>query len=313
LLTPNFNRHVTRGEVLRYRLPMRKPECPLCHAPAINAGKLRYCAQCGWQKKQTETQLRLNLKIVPIAFGVMMLILGILFFRTGAGAQNPELIAFFLTFPLIALGISYAITRRNLNILLAQAPPLATPSGASAAPAVNPTLALSPQYEAILKTSAPRSLRMSRRGTFNLTLTLVVLFVFAGIIVLQLYRSWAVARSFAGFQLREWGLAGFALLLLLMLVSQWRAMDRERGLLTNGEVVPAKIVQKIGSRSASAIKYEFEDFAGQKHSNTGTDYTQKLEEGMTVPVFYDRDNPNRQVPACGTFHEVVLKEEGKSV
>ena len=285
---------------------MRKPECPLCHAPAINAGKLRYCAQCGWQKKQTETQLRLNLKIVPIAFGVMILILGVLFFRTGAGAQNPELIAFFLTFPLIALGISYAITRRNLKMLLAQPLPLATPTEASTVAAVNQNLlASSPHYEALLKTLPPRSLRMSRRGTFNLTLTLVVLFVFAGIIVLQLYRSWAVARSFAGFQLREWGLAGFAVLLLLMLVSQWRAMDRERDLLTNGEVVPAKIVQKIGSRSASAIKYEFEDFAGQKHSNTGTDYTQKLEEGMTVPVFYDRDNPNRQVPACGTFHEVV--------
>jgi hypothetical protein len=33
---------------------------------------------------------------------------------------------------------------------------------------------------------------------------------------------------------------------------------------------------------------------------------------MSVPVFYDRENPNRQVPACGTFHEVVLKEESKS-
>ena len=126
---------------------------------------------------------------------------------------------------------------------------------------------------------------------------------------MQLYKAWAVAHSFAEFGTREWGMAGFAVLLLLLLVSQWRVMDRERDLLANGDVVVAKIVQKFGSRSASAIKYEFEDFAGRKHIKTGTDYTQKLEEGMTVPVFYDRENPDRQVPASGILHEVVLEDK----
>ena len=82
----------------------------MCHAPAISAGKLRYCAQCGWQKKQTEAQLRLNLKMVPIAFAAMALILVVLFFRSDARTQSPWLIAFFLTFPLIALAVSYAVT-----------------------------------------------------------------------------------------------------------------------------------------------------------------------------------------------------------
>jgi hypothetical protein len=285
----------------------------MCHAEVTSAGKLRYCIHCGWQKKQTESQLRLNLKMVPIAFAVMVLILGFMFFRSGARTQNAGLIAFFLTFPLIALTVSYIVTRRNLKILLAQPPPSAVAGAAGAAigvGSVTPTLA--PQYEATLKTSPPRTLRMSRRGTFHLTLTLAVLFVFVGVILVQLYRAWAAAHSFAAFGFREWGLAGFALLLLLMLVSQWRVMDRERDLLTNGEVVAARITQKFGSRNASAIKYEFEDSSGQKHSSTGTDYTQKLEEGMSVPVFYDRENPSRQVPACGTFHEVVLKEESRS-
>jgi hypothetical protein len=243
----------------------------------------------------------------------MVLILGFMFFRSGARTQNAGLIAFFLTFPLIALAVSYIVTRRNLKILLAQPPPSAVGGAASTVSGVGTAVpSLVPQYEAMLKTLPPRTLRMSRRGTFHLTLTLAVLFVFVGVILVQLYRAWAAAHSFAAFGFREWGLAGFALLLLLMLVSQWRAMDRERGLLTNGEVVAARITQKFGSRNASAIKYEFEDFSGQKHSSTGTDYTQKLEEGMSVPVFYDRENPNRQVPACGTFHEVVLKEESKS-
>ena len=126
---------------------------------------------------------------------------------------------------------------------------------------------------------------------------------------MQIYKTWALAHSFANFRTREWGMLGFAALLLLMLVSQWRAMDRERHLLANGEVASAKIVQKFGSRNASAIKYEFEDYAGQKHISTGADYSQRLEEGMSLPVFYDRGNPKNQVPACGTYHEVVLPSE----
>jgi hypothetical protein len=147
---------------------------------------------------------------------------------------------------------------------------------------------------------------MSRRGRFNLSLVLVVLLAFVSIMLSQLYKSWAVTKSFADFQFREWGMLGFAILLLLILVSQWRTMARERDLLENGEVVLGKIVQRWSNRSASAIKYEFQDSAGETHRQTGTDYTQKLQEGMSVPVFYDRENPARQVPACGTYHEVIL-------
>ena len=99
---------------------MPKSECPLCHAPESSAGKLRYCAQCGWQRKETEAQLRLNLKMVPIAFAAMALLLLFLFFRSEARTQSPWLIAFFLSFPLIALAVSYAVTRHNLKIASAR-------------------------------------------------------------------------------------------------------------------------------------------------------------------------------------------------
>ena len=299
---------VTRGEVLRYRLRMSKPQCPMCKAPLVNAGKLRYCAACGWQKEQTERQLRLNLKMVPIAFGAMTLLLVVLFARSSVRAHGQAwLIGVFLTFPLIALVVSYAVTRRNLRKLLAQPPPTAVAVEARVAGA-DATAGMNAQYQALLRTAPPRRLRMSRRGTFNLSLTLIVLLIFAGIMGVQLFRAWAVAHTFATFGLREWGMTGFALLLLLMLVWQWRVIDRQRDLLTNGDVAAAKVTEKFGSRNASAIKYEFEDFAGRKHVKVGTDYTQKLETGMSVPVFYDHENPDRQVPASGTFHEVIPQE-----
>jgi len=288
---------------------MRKPECPICHGSAVNAGKLRYCPQCGWQKKETEAQLRLNLRIAPVVFVLMMVLVAVLFFRSGWRQQSGGLIAVFLSFPLIALLASYAVTRRNLRVLLAQP---TVPSGGTAHTAAVSAAPLPPasrQYEALLRTSPPRSVRMSRRGTFNLSLVMVVLVAFVSIMLVQLYKSWAVTKSFADFQLREWGMLGFAILLLLILVSQWRAMARERDLLENGDVAQGKIVQKWSNRSASAIKYEFQDSAGETHRQAGTDYTQKLQEGMSVPVFYDRENPMRQVPACGTYHEVVLPEQ----
>jgi hypothetical protein len=299
---------VTRGEVLRYRLRMSKPQCPMCKAPLVNAGKLRYCVACGWQKEQTERQLRLNLKIVPIAFGAMALLLVVLFARSSVRAHGQAwLIGVFLSFPLIALVVSYAVTRRNLRKLVSQPAPTAVAVEARAT-GVGATAEMSAQYQALLRTAPPRQLRMSRRGRFNLSLTLIVLLIFAGIMGVQLFRAWAVAHTFANFGFREWGMTGFALLILLMLVWQWRVVDRQRYLLMNGEVAAAKVTEKFGSRNASAIKYEFEDFAGRKHVKVGTDYTQKLETGMSVPVFYDHENPDRQVPATGTFHEVIVPD-----
>jgi hypothetical protein len=50
-------------------------------------------------------------------------------------------------------------------------------------------------------------------------------------------------------------------------------------------------------------EYEFSDYQGQAHKGFGLDYTEKLYEGMSVPVFYDRDNPKRQIAYCSTMHE----------
>jgi hypothetical protein len=152
--------------------------------------------------------------------------------------------------------------------------------------------------------------RLSRRGQFNLSLVVAVVLAFVSILLAELYKSWAVTKSFETFHFREWGMLGFALLLLLILMAQWRTVARDRELLQNGDIATARILQKWGSRSASAIKYEYQDGSGEKHIQTGTDYTQKLMEGMRVPVFYDRENPTRQVPACGTYYEVILREGG---
>jgi hypothetical protein len=53
------------------------------------------------------------------------------------------------------------------------------------------------------------------------------------------------------------------------------------------------------------VEYEFSDYQGQTRKGLGFDYTEKLYEGMSVAVFYDRDNPQRQIAYCSTMHEIV--------
>lgn len=99
--------------------------------------------------------------------------------------------------------------------------------------------------------------------------------------------------------------AGFILVLLLP-VGMWRSQVRECDLLENGEVAMGKIVRRwTGDKTNTSVQYEFSDYQGQTHAGGGYDYTGKLYEGMSVPVFYDRENPKRQIAYCATMHVIA--------
>jgi hypothetical protein len=287
---------------------MKVRECPVCHAKPVSAAKIPYCPRCGWQKKQAEAQLRLNLRIAPAIFLLLLALLFLLFFHGNAQHQNRVWIAVFLSFPVIAFLVSYTLTRRNLKKLLAQPAPTFRPPPVSPDSAPAATASVLPRYEALLKTAPPRRLRMTPRGKFNLSLILIIVLVFLSIMLVALYEAWSLTHSFAGFRVREWGMAAFTAVLLLMLLSQWHTQARERDLLRTGEVVGGKVLQKWSGRGASSISYEFQDASGHMHRGAGMDYTGKLEDGMIVPVFYDRRNPRRQAAACATYHEVILND-----
>jgi hypothetical protein len=245
----------------------------------------------------------MNLTLAPVAFVVLMAVSGLFFFR---GGRSRREFAVFLSLPAAAFLASYTFTRRRLNKLLAQPPPaplalrVAADSGRDAG-GPEP----SPEFHALMKTSPPRDVRMARRGVFNLSVILLVVLLFVTIMMVRLIRAWVVLHSFARFETREWSMVGFTAFLLLVLLLQWRRMARERDLLENGQIALGRVVQKWASRNNSTITYEFQDAAGRIHRAADTDYTRRLEPGMTVPVFYNPDRPQRRVAACATFHEVV--------
>ena len=173
-------------------------------------------------------------------------------------------------------------------------------------PAADPVLEPSPQQKALLRTSRPREIRMSRRGRFRLSVALLGVLGFAAIFALHLYTIWARKLSFRVFTPGDWVIAAIVALLLFFPYTMWRSQVRECDLLENGEVTLGTVVRQWkGDKSSSSIEYEFKDLQGATPRGIAFDYTEQLFEGMPVAVFYDRENPKRQIAACATYHEVV--------
>jgi len=292
---------------------MVAPPCPLCHGATRFAGNKPYCPNCGWNRDAAIVSVRSTAAAGPI--GVLMMAAFVFFMIRFLHFRNPIQIAIFIVFPAVAMLISYFSSRRTRAKLRAFTAPgmraATVPAGSfapSAAVAAKSSAVIEPsaQQLALLRTSHPREIRMSTRGRFNLSLALLAVLGFAAMFGQPLYAIWAHKHSFAAFTPGNWVLAGIVALLLLLPFAMWRQQVRECDLLENGEVALATVVGEWrGDKDQSSIEYEFKDFQGQTRRASGFDYTQKLFEGMPVVVFYDRENPKRQIPACATYHEVV--------
>jgi hypothetical protein len=91
----------------------------------------------------------------------------------------------------------------------------------------------------------------------------------------------------------------------------WR-VDRDRKLMREGELAVGTVThQKLvlvhggrgGPRKQSSIRYRFKDASGELFQGTGTDYSSRLAVSMTVPVFYDPANPEKNVTFCTAMCE----------
>jgi hypothetical protein len=293
---------------------MVAPPCPLCHGATRIAGNKPYCPNCGWNRDAALADLRTSLNSIPIGIFMMG---GFVFFLIHFWRfRNPYQIAIFTVVPAIGILINYFVSRRSLARLQALPVPAMraalvptnsfAPSTAVAGKSAEPTIEPSAQQQALLRTSRPREIRMAMRGRISLSVALLGVLGFAAIFGLHIYTVWARRHSFTVFSPGDWVIAAIVAFLLLLPYMMWRSQVRECELLENGEVALATVLKQWrGDKGSSSIEFEFKDFQGATHQGIGFDYTQKLFEGMPVAVFYDRDDPKRQIPACATYHEVV--------
>ena len=306
---------------------MANPPCPRCHGATKLAINTPYCPNCGWNRDVALTKARSGLLMLPIG---AVITCGFFFFMVHfLRFRNPIQIAIFFVVPTIGIGVNYLVMKRAQSRLEALPAPMMragavagihapdvdtfASSGASArgddgfrggfSGAIEPSAA----DKALLRTSRPREIQMATRGKFSFGVAALVVVAFGTVLGVHLYGEWARTLSFATFQTKDWGLAAGFIVLLLLPLGMWRSQVRECDLLENGEIAMGKILRHWkDDKNNSSVEYEFSDTQGQTHKGMGFDYTGKLFEGMSVPVFYDRDNPKRQIAYCSTYHEIVM-------
>jgi hypothetical protein len=154
----------------------------------------------------------------------------------------------------------------------------------------------------------PRPVRMSFRGKASAFLIPVVLLGLTALTAKDYFHptaSWQKETFVSFFQL----LCGLAIVFGLL---QWRVYVRHRQLVSNGEFVLGRITKNYGSaRNGQHVRYQFDTQSGETFSKIRTSWT-LLDVGMRIPVFYDPDNPKKQVALFAAYYEVELPEQGEA-
>ena len=91
--------------------------------------------------------------------------------------------------------------------------------------------------------------------------------------------------------------------IIVWTVQRDKALLRD-GALAAGEVTHQKETLTSRRRKQSSVRYRFNDASGQMFQGTGTDNSRELRVGMTVPVFYNLRNPERNVAICSAWCEL---------
>jgi hypothetical protein len=284
--------------------------CPQCKAPAaISLGKA-YCPQCGWNREAAERQTRLLLRLLPalvIVFDAPLII----WVLTGHAAL-PGLAIFGLLAIAPAMFLVLVVWRgvKKIETPANHAPE--KPLQASAPEIAAPNQNLAEQFRILLELPRPRPVRLSSRGKSSLTVMGAGLLLLVIVLVLMVSLPSAGARKniaprrLALVYALPLGLAG------VLAILTRRGLARERRLLAEGEVALGRVTRQWSSRNGNGIRYEFTTATGETISRSATDYSRQFYEGMSVPVFYEAQQPKRQIALCGSFYEIELPGDGES-
>jgi hypothetical protein len=282
---------------------MPKVNCPACGARAVGVsltnGYKFYCLQCGWNREIAQAALafatRTNLLVA--AFGLVSAVV--------VGAKNPgeKWAAVLILLAFSALPSFYVVSARlqlrklnRLSLLPAfqyansVAIATTTPSPASDSKAMR----LREKVFAELATIArPRKLKTTWKGRGYGTFALVAV---------ALYTMYGLPATWSKLRIpHSWDGNDFLPLLAAAMVYGYffvfvRNRIRERQLLAYGEVATGYVTAQRNGRYTQSIDYQFRRADGARIAGRYNDASRSLFEGMTVPVFYDAQDPQRSIP-----------------
>lgn len=148
-------------------------------------------------------------------------------------------------------------------------------------------------YRELVALARPRKLKMTWRGR---------LYSVSGAVIVILYSyfrfpaTWSLFWQSYSHGIKGWLLLGWPVIIYGYAFVFLRNRLRERHLIANGEVASGYVVAQQNSRYTQSIQYSFQDATERVINANCNDPSRSLYEGMTVPVFYDRENPDRSLP-----------------
>ena len=287
--------------------------CPVCHQKAAYAGNTAYCPHCGWNRDTAVAAMKMSINAIPIGIFMFGAMAAFVYWAMKFN-RAPQLMLFML-FPIAVIPFNYFWYKSKIAKLRAmqfpasgQPVPSNSVSAWSAASSSSPATGFAPSArdEFLLRTPAPRQIRMSKGGRVNVWVAGFGLAAFLVPFAVNLYRQWTLYHSFANVRGLGWGIT-LECVIAFAGYGVWRGQVRECDLLEHGEAVMGHVTRQwTDNKNNSSITYEFTDFLGSLHRGSVLDRTNQLFAGMPLVVFYDRDNPKRQIAYCSTLHEVIL-------
>jgi len=274
--------------------------CPRCgssisYGRAFNIGNKPFCARCGWNLARAEASLDNKsafVKLIPI--GIAAFIAFFLFTSAGSGAPFVFIVPGI--FLLLALAPVWNYYASRKAILAAKS--TANPDLALAQPP------LDPQLQILQSLPRPRKTRFRFVGAFGAAFAAIFVMALGGFVAYIL----AAPRRSSGNAFDLTLLLPFGLMAVVVAAVIAIPLARERrnapllrdGELAFGRVVLQRTVQQ-GKASYSSIDYEFKTNSGLQIRRTARDLTNSVFEDMTIPVFYDPVNPEKNITPCATY------------
>jgi hypothetical protein len=285
--------------------------CPQCASPAVRVGLIDgykfYCSRCGWNheivRRELSTTIRVSLFLTSLGpvFAVLMRVK-----NPGAGSMWLGVLLAFSGLPLYyALSALRQIhTLKSLSFQLANQQTRAVAISESPPDSISKTTAFKDrQFPELASLSRPRNLKLSWRGRGYFVFALLVLGVYTLYVLPAALNEFHNPYSKPG---KDWTLLLPAALIYGYSFGFFRNRLRERQLLANGEITSGYVTSQNNGRYNQSIQYCFHLPGGRIVTSGCIDASRSLYEGMTVPVFYNPDDPKRSIPLDCSLTKIIV-------
>jgi hypothetical protein len=287
---------------------MRTIACPECHGAAAMAGGKAYCPSCHWNLDvavaSTHKYYRRLRWLGPLWFGIAIL------YSFGEDDTVAKVV------PLVVITILFAFTWWKLRsdmrrVDAVRAGIVEPPRNIAAATAQQSAAVIQSEIaerdvQVLSSLPTPRDVRMKRRSKIGFGIVFVIfgaLAVFFVLLIFMVREPGSSTQLTPGFVATMLVLVAFSTVIPFIIVG---STLKQKKLMIDGQFTLARITSQWTMRNVNGISYDFVDATGKLFKCRGNDPTRAFFEGMTVPVFYNPENPRKQIAACASAYEVVL-------